>query len=152
MNKKRRILFTSLFALIIIGICAVCLYFGRGHTIYLDNKTTENGKYENYDSIKVFVKDEKVASMGPRERGAMPHIGQNLKLTVEYRVKSNSSKKEAELSVKIPYNMDGIILNLPALIEGASEDEYLTEFVSKVVIQDDEPTTTEDDLSGAISE
>lgn len=151
MNKKRRVLFTALFALIIVAICAVCLYFGRGHTIYLDNKSTENGKYENYDSIKVFYKGEKVSSIGARERAAMSHIGQDLTITVEYRVKANSSKEEAELKIKLPYNMDGIILNLPALIEGASEEEYLSEFVSTVAIADDEPTTSEDDM-GAISE
>ena len=150
MNKKR-VLFTSLFALIIVAICAVCLYFGRGHTVYLDNKTTDNGKYEYYDTIKVFYKGEKISSIGPRERNAMTHIGQKLTINVEYRVEANSSKKEAELNIDIPYNMDGIVINLPALIEGADESEYLSEFVSTVVIADDEPVTTEDDM-GAISE
>ena len=151
MNKKRRILFTALFALIIAAICVVCLLFGRGHTVYLDNKATDNGKYNYYDSIKVFYKGEKISSIGPRERAAMPHIGQSLTINVEYRQTSNSSKQEAELDIKLPYNMDGVIINLPALIEGASEDEYISEFVSTVVIADDEPATTEDDM-GAISE
>lgn len=135
MKNKKRVLFTSLFIALLVGICVLCLIFGRGHTVYLDNKATEDGKYNYYDTIKAFDKDgEKIASIGPRERTSMQVIGQTCVVNVEFRRTNNSPKEELNLKFKLPYNMDGIIVNLPALIEGASEDEYLSEFVSTVVI------------------
>ena len=42
--------------------------------------------------------------------------------------RSNSRK-----SLKLPYNMDGIVINVPALLAGAPADVYLSEFVSMAV-------------------
>lgn len=151
MKKGRKILFTSLFTIIIVVICVLCFILGRGHTIYFDNKDTENGAYKAYDSIRVSQGEEKGTSIGARERISMTNIGQKMTVKVEYRQKANSTKETQELTIQIPYNMDGIIINLPAALEGAGPDEYLSEFVSTVVIAEDEAPATEDDM-GAISE
>lgn len=148
MKKGRRILFTTLFATIIVGICIACFILGRGHTVYFDNKNTDDGKYKAYDSIKVYVDgSDKGTSIGARERISADNIGQKMTITVEYRQKSNSKKESQELTIVIPYSMDGVIVNLPAALEGASEEEYLSEFVSTVIApSDDETPSTEDDM------
>lgn len=147
MKKGRRILFTSLFVAIIVGICIACFILGRGHTIYFDNKNTEDGNYKAYDTIKVYVDGDKGTSIGARERISAVNIGQKMTITVEYRQKANSKKESQELTIAIPYNMDGVIINLPAALEGATAEEYLSEFVSTVVLpSEEENPTTEDDM------
>ncbi len=111
--------------------------------MYFDNKTTEDGKYEFYDSVKVSYKGEKISSMGPRERTTMPLIGQKCTIDLEIRAKKNSKKEAKQITFTVPYNMDDIIINLPALVAGASEEEYLKEFVSNVAVDDD----SEEDIS-----
>ena len=52
------------------------------------------------------------------------------------------------VSVPLPYNMDGIIINLSAYLEGLPEEAYLTEFVPAVVpsTEEDEEVVTGDDM------
>ena len=42
--------------------------------------------------------------------------------------------------------MDGIVLNLPALLSGASEDVYLEEFIPAPVVEDDEEVVVTDEF------
>ena len=152
-NKKTLIIRIAVI-LILIVICAVMFVIGRGHTIYVDNKTIEYNGQEigSKSEVDVYFNDELVTELYKGERTSFKILGQTLKFKISVKERQNSmTMDEYEIEYKIPYNMDGIILNLPALIEGASEEEYLSEFVSTIVIADDEPTTSEDDM-GAISE
>ena len=52
-----------------------------------------------------------------------------------------------EINVKLPYNMDGIILNIPALLEELPQDAYLTEFIPAPEEETEEETVT-DEMDG----
>ena len=69
-------------------------------------------------------------------------IGQNFKMTVEVTPEKGADAVPHEISLKLPYNMDGIVLNLPALLAGAPEEVYLSEFVSLAV----ETSSTEEEI------
>ena len=50
------------------------------------------------------------------------------------------------VSLSLPYNMDGIVINLPTYLAGLSEDAFLSEFVSKVEETEAEEETTVDEF------
>ena len=120
---------------VILGIAACMFIIGRGHTVYFDAKAIEyNGETltPGYRTA-IFVNGERVARLSDGDRGMATWIGQNFKCTVEVTPEKGAEAVSHELTVELPYNMDGIVLNMPALLAGAPESVYLSEFVSMAV-------------------
>lgn len=135
MKSKRRTLFIALTVLALAAVAACMMVIGRGHEIYLDNKTLEGYEgqdYKAFDRVVVTVKGEEVAKLGKRERGSAIWIGQSFKMTLEITEKKGEEPVVKEISLKLPYDMDGIVVNLPALLAGLPEEAWLSEFVPAV--------------------
>ena len=135
MKTKRRTLIIALTALALAAVAACMMVIGRGHEIYLDNKTLEGYEgqdYKAFDRVVVTVKGEEVAKLGKRERGSAIWIGQSFKMTLEITEKKGEEPVVKEISLKLPYDMDGIVVNLPALLAGLPEEAWLSEFVPAV--------------------
>ena len=148
MNRKKWIARGCTLAILIV-IAAVMFIIGRGHTVYFDNKTAEyeGTEYSAFHRINVTVNGERVAKLSARDRGMATWIGQNFKMTVEVTPEKGAEAKSYDLALKLPYNMDGIVLNMPALLAGAPEEVYLSEFVSlatEVTVGGDEEIVTDD--------
>ena len=143
--NKRRILFTSALIVLLIVISVLCFITGRGHTVYFDNKTIEGTNYEAYTYIEVYYKGEMLTSLAKRERTESTLIGQKLKFSVKYQKKRNDMEEEADFVVDVPYDMDGVVINIPALIEGASSDQYLSAFVPLISYEETEEETPNTD-------
>lgn len=113
------------------------MIIGRGHTVYFDNKSLEyDGKtFETPYRIDVYVKGERVARLSAGERGMATWIGQNFKMDLEITQTKGGEKSASSHSVKLPYNMDGIIINLPAYLAGLPEDAFLEQFVPVVQVE-----------------
>ena len=65
MKTKRRLIFPTLMVLLLAAIAACMMVIGRGHTVYLDNKTLEdyNGQTcKAFDRVVVTVKGEEQMS------------------------------------------------------------------------------------------
>ena len=143
MNKKGLVIRLTALA-VVIAIAATMMVIGRGHTIYFDNKTVENyqgNEYKAFETAVVTVKDEEVAKLGKRERGMATWIGQNFKMTLEITEKKGEEPRIEEIELTLPYNMDGIIINLPAYLAGLPEEAWLSEFIPAP-----EPEEPEEDL------
>lgn len=141
---KRSLIAKICTVVVILGIAACMFVIGRGHTVYFDAKTIEyNGETltPGYRTA-IFVNGERVARLSDGDRGMATWIGQNFKCTVEVTPEKGAEAVSHELSVKLPYNMDGIVLNMPALLAGAPESVYLSEFVSMAV----ESSSTEEEI------
>ena len=141
---KRSLIAKICTVIVILGI-AVCMFFiGRGHTVYFDAKTIEyNGEtLEPGYRTAIFVNGERVARLSAGDRGMATWIGQNFKMTVEVTPEKGAEAVSHEISLKLPYNMDGIVLNVPALLAGAPEEVYMSEFVSLAT----EVSTTEEEI------
>ena len=146
MKAKRRMLFSLLLVLMLVGVAAAMMVIGRGHTVYFDNKTLEDYQgqtYKSFEKVVVTVKGEEVAKLGKRERGSAIWIGQNFKMTLELTQNKGDEPVIQEFSIKLPYDLDGIIINLPAYLAGLPEDAWFSEFVPMV---EEEPG--EEDLPG----
>ena len=131
MKNKRQLIFRIAALAIVLVIAAAMFVVGRGHTIYFDNKTLEyNGQeYKAFHKVKVIVDGKEVAKLSERDRGMADIMGQTLSMTLEITDEKNGTPHSHKVSMGVPYNMDGIIINIPALMAGQPEDAYLSEFV-----------------------
>lgn len=135
MKTKRRILFCVLLVGLLAAVAACMMVIGRGHTVYFDNKTLEdyNGQeYKAFERVVVTVKGEEAAKLGKRERGMAIWIGQDFKMTLEITENKGDDPVVREVSLKLPYSVDGIVINLPAYLAGLPEDAWFSEFVPAV--------------------
>ena len=119
-NKTRRILFCTGAVLLLVLIAGLMFIVGRGHTVYLDNKTLEyeGQTYSALYKIEILKNGEKVAKLNKRERGMATNIGQNFKITLIVTKEKKGAEETREIQLKLPYSMDGIIINLPAYLAG----------------------------------
>ncbi len=132
MSKTRRLLFRLGTLLVLLAIAACMMVVGRGHTVFLDNKTLEyNGQsYPALYKIEVEKDGETIAKLNKRERGKATNIGQTFDITLRITKEKKGAEEEQTIRIKLPYSMDGIILNLPGYLEGLPEEAYLSEFIS----------------------
>ena len=155
MKNKRRFFF-RLGAIVLLAAIAACMMvIGRGHTVYIDNKSLEyeGETYAPYYRATVYVNGERVSKLQPKERASATNIGQSFSMTLELIKDKDGETETVDIALKLPYNMDGIIVNIPGYMAGLPQDAWMSEFVSTPTaaeMQDEEiPTEEEDVLAGA---
>ena len=143
MSKSRRLVIRICAVIVLVLIAACMMVIGRGHTVYFDNKTLEydGNTYEAPYKITVIVKDENVAKLYVKERGQATNIGQNFTVSLRVMEEKNGDETTETYSFKLPYSMDGVVVNLPGLMAGLPEEAWISEFVSMIP----EPATAEDE-------
>ena len=161
MKNKRQLLFRIAAVVIILAVAAVMFVIGRGHTIYFDNKETSyNGQtVEAFYKVTVTTGEEKPSKLSKGDRGMTSIMGQTLSMTLEITDAEGEQPHAHKVSMKVPYGMDGITINIPALMAGLPnipalmaglpQDAYLSEFVIEVPdtgATDEEIVTDEFDM------
>jgi len=146
MNKKKTLIIRVASILVLVAIAAVMFIIGRGHTVYFDNKTIEyDGQtFETPYKVVVYVDDEQVAKLYDKERGMATNIGQNFKMVLEITPEKGADSYSVSVGLKLPYNMDGVIINLPALLAGQPKAAYLSEFISTEPEEEAEEESADD--------
>ena len=153
--NKRRLAFRLGAIALLIAIAACMMVIGRGHTVYVDNKSIDfDGEtFAPYYRATVYVNGERLSKLQPKERTSATNIGQSFSMTLELIKEKGGETETVDIALKLPYNMDGIIVNIPAYMAGLPEEAWMTEFVSvptEAEMQDEEiPTEEEDVLAGA---
>lgn len=148
MKSKRAIWIRILAIVLVLLLAGVMAIIGRGHTVYFDNKTLEyNG--ETYPALYrtvVKVEGNKDAKLAKRERGMAKCTGQTFRMTVEATVNKGDEPTVYDIRLKLPYGLDGIVINLPGYLAGLPKEAYMSEFVSLAVetTPEDEEIITED--------
>ncbi len=119
-SKKRRFLYRIAAFIVILLIAAAMFIIGRGHTVYFDNKMPENAGTEVSVPYKidVIVADKTVAKLKSGERGMADTMGQNFKMQLLVTKEKGEEPTRLQVGLTLPYSMDGIIINLPALLSG----------------------------------
>ena len=149
--KTRRLVIRVAAVLVLIIVGIIMSIIGRGHTIYLDNKTLEyNGQtYKAPYKVTIYVGDEQLTKLYDKERGSTTCLGQTFTVTLEVMETKNGSEEMQTYKIPVPKNMDGVIINIPSYLAGLPEEAYLSEFVAAPTedIGDDEvPGGEGDDL------
>ena len=131
MNKTRRLLFRLGTVLILIGICVAMMIIGRGHTVYFDNKKLEvdGTTYDPPYKVTIYVKDQQVAKLNAKERGMATTIGQGFTFSMKIMEVKGGDEVTETYTIRLPYNLDGIVVNLPAYLAGLPEEVWMSEFV-----------------------
>ena len=150
MNSKRKWIFRGC-ALLVILIIASCMFVvGRGHTVYIDNKTLEyNGEtYGALQRVEVYVGEERLSKLAKRERTMTTVIGQQFETRLVNTVEKGDDPTETVVRLNLPYGWDGIVVNVPGYLAGLPQEAWMTEFVSapEPPSEEDEPVATEDDI------
>ena len=146
-KKTTSILFKVGTVVLLLAIAAVMFAIGRGHTVYFDNKKLEyNGStIDTPYKVVVIDGDEQVGKLYDKERAMTTVIGQTLDITFKITQEKGGDETIVSYRFALPYNMDGVIINLPGLFAGLPEEAYLSEFVQTIVEEDvdEEPVTDE---------
>ena len=119
-------------AMALIVLVAIAMFIvGRGHTVFFDNKTLEHEgqSYSAYQRAVVMVNGTEVAKLDKRDRGMATHIGQNFKMELILTQNKGDEPVTVPVQLKLPYSMDGIVLNLPALVAGLPQEVWQKEFI-----------------------
>ena len=150
MKKKRTLLFRVGAILLLLIIAGFMMLIGRGHTVYIDNKSLEyNGQtYTTPYKVVVFVDGEQVAKLRDKERGMATCIGQKFNMTLEITQEKGGTEETVNVTLDLPYHMDGIAVNLPAYLAGLPEEAYLSEF--QIAEEVPEESSEEAPVDGAI--
>ncbi len=129
--KTRRWVIRIAAIVVLIGIGAVMMVIGRGHTVYFDNKSVDyNGaSYDDLHKVEVIVNGERAAKLYENERGSAVWIGQNLKMDLVVTADKGSEEAGYSIGLTLPYNMDGVIINIPAILNGLPQEAWLSEFI-----------------------
>ena len=140
MKSKRVFLFRLVFILVLVAVAAVMLVIGRGHTVYFDNVELDyqGTTYETPYKLVIYTGGEEVAKLYDGERGMATCIGQSLDLTLEITQEKGGEEELVSVTLPLPYNMDGVAINLSAYLQDLPEEAYLSEFVPAVTETDDE--------------
>ena len=154
MKNARRLFFRIGAVLVLVAVAACMMVIGRGHTVYIDNKTLEyqGETYKAPYRAVVYVDGKKVSTLAARERGMATNIGQSFTMTVGIVEEKGRDEVPHEITIKLPYNMDGVIINIPGYMAGLPQEAWMTEFVSapsEAEMQEEAPTEEEDILAGA---
>ena len=139
--KARRLIIRIAAVVVLVVIGIIMSIVGRGHTIYLDNKTLEyeGNTYKAPYKVTVYVDGEQLAKLYDKERGSATCLGQTFTVTLEIMESKGGSEETQTYKIPLPKNMDGIIINIPGYLAGLPEEAYLTEFIAAP-----EPVTDED--------
>ena len=150
MSNKRKWIFRGCTLLVILAIAAVMFIVGRGHSIYIDNKTLEyNGEtYSALNKVEVWVGGERVSKLAKRERAGVQTIGQGFEMKLINTVNKGDEPAEVTVKISLPYGWDGIVVNVPGYLAGLPQEAWMTQFVPEPepVTEEEEPGGTEDDM------
>ena len=149
MNNKRKWIFRGCTLLVILIIAAVMFIVGRGHTVYIDNKTLEyNGEtYDALNKVEVWVGEERLSKLAKRERTSSTVIGQSFEMNLINTVNKGDDPSEVTVKLSLPYSWDGVVVNIPGYLAGPPQEAWMTQFVSEP-----EPVTEEEEEPGILEE
>ncbi len=151
MNKKRMWIIRGCALLAVLAVAAVMLVVGRGHTVYVDNKTLEyNGQtFEALHRSEVWVGGERLSKLAKKERTMTTVIGQGFEMNLINTVNKGDDPTEVTVKLSLPYGWDGIVVNIPGYLAGLPQEAWMTEFIpapEPVSEEDEEPETFEDEI------
>ena len=126
MKSKRILLFRAAAIVVLVAIAAVMMVIGRGHTVYFDNQSLEyeGQTYETPYKVVIYTGGEEVAKLYDGERGMATCIGQSLDLTLEITQEKGGEEEMVSVTVPLPYNMDGVVINLSAYLQDLPEEAF----------------------------
>ena len=73
-------------------------------------------------------------------------MGQSFEMEVKVTQKKGGKRAQGSMTMTVPQDLDGIIINLPAILGGAGKDVYMEEFIPAVVEEESEEVIVTDEF------
>ena len=111
--KSRRTLVRAALCVAYLVLIAVMFTVGKGHTIIIDNKDSEDGQAKAFESVTVSVDGQEPLELAAGERDMAKVRGQGHQ--VEVTVKDQQKR---EIRFRVPLGEDVLLLSVPKLVAG----------------------------------
>lgn len=149
MKDKKSLLFKIGAVVVLIIIAVIMCIIGRGHTLYFDNASCDyNGTHvDAVYKVDVRKDGESLCKLYAGERGTDVVIGQKYKLTVEVTQVKGGNEETLEYTLDIPYNLDNVLINVPALMKGLPQEAYFSELIIAAPVEDDDEEVVTDEFA-----
>ncbi|MCR5734127.1 MAG: hypothetical protein K6G22_05900, partial [Lachnospiraceae bacterium] len=72
------------------------------------------------------------------DRGMCDLMGQTLSVVIEITDNKGDEPHSHKVGLPVPYGLDGIVINIPALMAGLPEEAYMSEFVPIATAADED--------------
>ncbi len=112
-TKTRRLLVRSVLVLVYAGLIGFVFVFGKGHTIILDNKDSDDGSVKAIESLTVVVDGQDPIDLqaGDRDMAKVRGQGHWVEITAK-------DSQKVERRIKVPLGEEMLLLSLPKLLAG----------------------------------
>ncbi|MBR1709520.1 MAG: hypothetical protein IJ719_11935, partial [Clostridia bacterium] len=74
------------------------------------------------------------------------HMGQKFSFDIEVIREKDGPSEFYSFDLNLPYNMDGIVVNLMGMIENLPQEAWMSEFVPMPTVEDEEVVIDEFDI------
>jgi len=125
--KGRRFLVRLAMILVYAGLIGFAFIYGKGHTIIIDNKDSDDGSIKAIESLSVSVDGQEPIDLAAGDRDMAKVRGQGH--TVEITAKD---AQKVERRISLPLSEEVLLLSLPKLLAG---QPAVIPFVAKEVVQ-----------------
>ena len=140
-----KVFFIRVAAIVIVIIIAVVMFIiGKQHNLYFDNK--DWGDYKAYQYVEVKVDDQESMELARRDRDVFTVVAQGHTIYID------AMGEEKTVKVHIPLMMKNVLINIPALMNGESQDKWMEEFIIETVTYSADETVVTDETAGLLGE
>ena len=119
--------------LLVILLAVVMFIIGKQHKIYFDNK--DWGPYRAYQFVEVSVDKQDSVELAKRDRDI------------------DAMGDGKDVKIHIPLFMKDVLINIPALMNGESQDQWMEEFIVQTVTPSSaDETVVTDETAGLLGD
>lgn len=140
----KKLLYQVGLVVVLILLAFLMYVIGKQHNIYIDNKDANGYKALNY--VEVSIDNNKAEELLKRDRIGVEVMNQSHKITVRV------GDVETVIKFKIPLQMRSVLISIPTLLAGESQDKWMREFVMETVTYDPNEEVVLDDTAGLLGE
>ena len=113
--KGRRLLVRIALGVVYVALLAFVFVFGKGHTLILDNKDSEDGSVKAIESLTVSVDGQEPIDLSAGDRDMAKVRGQGHRVDITAK-----DSQMVEHRITVPLSEDMLLLSLPKLLAGVN--------------------------------
>jgi len=121
--RTRRRFVRAVLCVVYVALIAFVFVKGKGHTLILDNKDSDDGSVKAVESLSVSVDGQDPIDLSSGDRDMAKVRGQN------HRVEITIQGQKSATRITVPLKEDVVLLSLPKLLAG---QPAVSKFVPKV--------------------
>ena len=111
-TKRRRLFVRAGLCVVYVLLIGLVFNFGKGHTLILDNKDTDDGSVKAIESVSISVDGADPIDLSAGDRDMAKVRGQH------HRVEITLNGQKYQTKITLPLKEDTLLLSVPRLVAG----------------------------------